>query len=217
LVDYFVLGDGFAAVEIGLEGAGAREVASQGDVDDGLGRGGVARDYSVVGFFDFAFLELFLEVGFGWFVFGEDDDPRGAAVETVSNQTVAFESGLGVVLPLAHAKHTRGFVEDEDVGVFVNRSRAVLLLPILPSRPNVFLGIFGKKLGISQVFFSKIAGKSRLPKIRRSKRPHTSNYNRLVPRDQGGGLGDSFAVYGDGAVFDEFLEGGAVEIGVLLY
>ena len=97
-----------------------REVTRDGEVDFGGVELGVALDDGVVDFVGVAFLELATEHGLGGFVFGEDDDARGAAVEPMDEKAELLERGLGAKFALSHAKETGGLVDDFDVGVFVD-------------------------------------------------------------------------------------------------
>ena len=120
-----VLGDdaigslGRFAILVDLEGGGTFQVAGDGKVDQGGGEFGVADGDGVVGFVGLAVLELAAEVFLGVRIFGEDDDTGGVAVKTVNQQSVIFQGRLGTIFTFGHREEAGGFVEDEDVVVFV--------------------------------------------------------------------------------------------------
>ena len=81
--------------------------------------GGMTDGDGVVGFVGLAVLELATEVFLGVEIFGEDDDTGGIAVKTVNQQSVIFQGRLGTIFTFGHREEAGGFVEDEDVVVFV--------------------------------------------------------------------------------------------------
>ena len=90
LVNDGVLRDGCPALFVWSKSGGGFEIAGERDVDDGGVELGMADDDSVVGFVGSAVLELFLEGGFGFGIFGEDDDAGGVAIEAMDDMAVGL-------------------------------------------------------------------------------------------------------------------------------
>ena len=116
----FILGLGGLAARIDNESRGMFQTAGDGEVDEGGVELRATFDDGVISFVRFAVLELAAEEGLNLLGFGENDDAGSIAVEAMDEEAVIFERGLGTKVALCHRKEAGGFVNDEDVGVFVD-------------------------------------------------------------------------------------------------
>ncbi len=116
----FVVSLGRFAVLVDLKSGWAFQIAGNREVDEGFGEFRMSDDDGEISFMGFAILKLATEHFLGVGIFGEDDGAASVAIETMDKQAVVFEGWLWAIFSFRHAEEPGGFVEDEDVRIFVN-------------------------------------------------------------------------------------------------
>ena len=167
-----------------------------------------AFDDSEVGFMGVSILELATEVASSGFVFCENDNTGGVAVKAVDEKAVVLEGGFGREFTLSHTEEAGGFVDDENIVVFIDDAGFEVGWGFAVRDGQDDFGGFGVS-GFSVGF-----------------RGFSVSFRGFGCGFRGFGAGrydnfgirfrDDFAVYGDVAGFDEVLESAAVKIGIFL-
>ena len=191
--------DGGFAASVDDKGGRALIISDNRQVDFRGVKFRAALDDSEVGFMGVSILELATEVASSGFVFCEDDDARGVAVKAMDKETVVLEGGFGRELALGHAKEAGGFVDDENIVVFIDDAGFEVGWGFAIGDGQDDFGGFGVS-GFSVGFRGFSAGFSGFG----------------AGRDDNFGIRfrDDFAIYGDVAGFDEVLERTTVKIGI---